>query len=44
MLDIWLKKNDDLRFDEKNNSENFIFITCGVSYYILKDIFHFQVI
>jgi hypothetical protein len=31
MLDVWLKKNNDLKFDEDNNSENFIFITCGVS-------------
>ena len=30
MLDVLLKKNNDLKFDEDNNSENFIFITCGV--------------
>ena len=31
-MDVWLKKNNDLKFDEDNNSENFIFITCGVSF------------
>ena len=29
MFHIWLKKNEDLKINEKNEAENFIFLTCG---------------
>lgn len=30
MLDIWLKKDNNLEFNEDGSARNFIFVTCGV--------------